>query len=258
MKGLNTNKKKLCLWVLLALVIILLPIAVNGLMIIPCCWSTNEPNEWIGFWGAYLGAIGSFVMALIAYLTMQKNDEQLEYIKKQNRPYVYASIRRITHQKSVPQNNAPQQLYVAHTYYLSLANHGNTLARDITINIRNINPKLNGGQLNSVVSEINRAKLFIPPRSERNFVLHVESYPPGLEKAQIREKKEFFDDFEKSSFDIKVTYSWDFGMDKSEDLLSVKDATTDATTIVQMLDYIDNSIKKLSENIIAIREGAKE
>ena len=64
-----------------------------------CHWASCEANDWLGFWGSYLGAIGSFVMALIAFFALRKNNEQLEYIKKQNRPYLYASIRKVLHKK---------------------------------------------------------------------------------------------------------------------------------------------------------------
>ena len=60
--------------------IILSPIFVNWLMTIHCNLAISSPDIWIGFWGAYLGAVGTFTMAAIAYW-------QLQILNEQNRPY---------------------------------------------------------------------------------------------------------------------------------------------------------------------------
>ena len=252
MKEWIQKHQNMCLGLLVAFIIVFSPIFVNMLMNVTCSWVSNKPNDWLGFWGAYLGAIGSFVMALIAYFALRKNNEQLEYIKKQNRPYLFASIRKVLQQKESlnTDNQTPKEVYVTYTYYLSIVNHGNAIALDVKPNIQNsIADAFNDRRLSSVISDINKTKFTIPPKMEKNFVLMVYSSNPDFTSEQLKEQKIFFDAFERSNFDIKIKYLWEFGKDQYEDLFYVKDTTTDATTIVQMLDYIDNHIMKLNEII---------
>lgn len=245
------------LGLLVAFIIVASPIFVNLLMNITCSWASCKPNDWLGFWGSYLGAIGSFIMAIIAYCALRKNNEQLEYIKKQDRPYLHASIRKVIQQKETSyfDDNNPKRLYVTQTYYLSVRNYGNTIVREVNIDIQNSNSDIcKDRRLSPVITEINKAKKIIPPKEELNFVIAVYSNNPNLTRDQLKEQKLFFDVFEESQFDIKIKYFWGFGKDQYQDSLYVKNATTDATTIVQMLDYIDNSIGKLNETISAINK----
>ena len=232
------------------------PIIVNIIMSMSCEWAVKESNDWIGFWGAYLGAIGSFVMALIAYRTMLKNDEQLEYIKKQNRPYLYASIKKVVQQKetSMLNDNNSKRLFVTHTFYLSVQNFGNAIAQKVKIDIENNSSDLSkDGQLGLVMSRIKEGSYCIPPKMEKSFILFDYSNNPGFTQDQLKEQNHLYDAFEESIFNIKINYGWDYCMDKYENSLPVKEATTDATSIVQMLDYIDNSIIKLGESIKDIK-----
>ena len=250
----------MCMGLLVAFIIVFSPIFVNLLMNVTCSWASNDPNDWLGFWGAYLGAIGSFIMAFIAYFTLRKNYEQLEYIKKQNRPYILASIRKVLQQKESlnTDNQTLKGVYVTYTYYLSIVNHGNAIALDVKPNIQNsIADAFNDRRLSSVISDINKTKFTIPPKMEKNFVLVVYSSNPDFTSEQLKEQNLFLDAFEKSIFDIKINYLWEFGKDQYEDILYVKDTITDATTIVQMLDYIDNHIMKLNE-IIGTYKKVKE
>lgn len=240
------KNKNFCLGILTFIIIVLSPVFVNELMNMSCSRDVNKSNDWIGFWGAYLGAVGSFIMTLIAYFTLRKNNEQLEFIKKQNRPYIYASIRKFIQQKEDIQAADTNKVYVAHTYYLTVINIGNTIAKEVKIDIQNNNPILSEDRrLKSKMSEINKTTIFVPPNEEKNFTLATRTYSSDLVREQIEEQKKFFDEFEKSSFDVKICYCWDFDKDKYENSFCIEDVTTDATTIVQMLDCIDNSIKKL-------------
>lgn len=260
MKKWIKKHQNMCMGLLVAFIIVFSPIFVNLLMNVTCSWASNDPNDWLGFWGAYLGAIGSFIMAFIAYFTLRKNYEQLEYIKKQNRPYILASIRKVLQQKESlnTDNQTLKGVYVTYTYYLSIVNHGNAIALDVKPNIQNsIADAFNDRRLSSVISDINKTKFTIPPKMEKNFVLVVYSSNPDFTSEQLKEQNLFLDAFEKSIFDIKINYLWEFGKDQYEDILYVKDTITDATTIVQMLDYIDNHIMKLNE-IIGTYKKVKE
>ena len=72
--------KNIWKWIVFGLTICLLPVFVNWVMTIPCNWTIEGPQAWIGFWGAYLGAIASLGMAYIAY-------RQMRIITSQNRPF---------------------------------------------------------------------------------------------------------------------------------------------------------------------------
>ena len=209
-----------CLWFLVVFIIVASPIFVNVLMKTTCHWASCEANDWLGFWGSYLGAIGSFVMALIAFFALRKNNEQLEYIKK-----------------------------------LSIVNHGNAIAKDVNFDINCSNPDLlKESGMGAIISGIKKSRIVIPPKMEKIYVLMVYSNDPDFTHEQQKDQNLFFDSFVESNFDVTIAYSWDFGKDQYKDTLYVKDTTTDATTIVQMLDYIDNSIAKLNETIRAINE----
>ena len=247
-----------CLGLLVAFIIVASPIFVNLLMNMTCSWASCKPNDWLGFWGSYLGAIGSFIMAIIAYYALLKNNEQLEYIKKQDRPYLHASIRKVIQQKetSYIDDKNPKRLYLTQTYYLSVRNYGNTIVREVNIDIQNCNSDIcKDKRLSHVISEINNTHKIIPPKEELNFVIAVYSNNPYLTREQFNEQKLFFDVFEEPKFDIKIRYFWEFGKDEYEDSLYVKNTTTDATTIVQMLDYIDSSILKLNETVGMTRKN---
>lgn len=255
MKKWIKNHQNLCSGLLVVFIIVFSPIFVNLLMNMTCSWASTNPNNWLGFWGAYLGAIGSFIMALIAYYALRKNNEQLEYIKKQNRPYLFASMRKVLQQKESQDADEAslKRTYVTHTYYLSIVNHGNAIARDVKFDIQYSNSDLlNDKSFSSAISEINKARIVIPSKVEKIYPLVVYSNNPCFTSEQQKEQIKLFDSFTESYLDITISYSWDFGKDQYKDSLYVRDTTTDATTIVQMLDYIDNSIVKLSDTLSSV------
>jgi hypothetical protein len=257
MKEWIKKHQNMCLGLLVAFIIVFSPIFVNLLMNVTCSWASNEPNDWLGFWGSYFGAIGSFVMALIAYYALRKSNEQLEYIKKQNRPYLFASIRKALHQKETQIGDCPslKRTFFTHTYYLSVVNHGNVIANDVKFDINCSNSDmLKESGMGAIISEINNTRIVIPPKIEKNYVLMVYSNNPNFTREQKKDQNQLFDSFVESNFGVSITYSWDFGKDQYKDTLYVKNTMTDATTLVQMLDYIDNSIEKLNATIIAIGE----
>lgn len=82
-------------WILLVLVI--LPALLNLCYFIPALNEIlEEPKKWTAFWGTYLSAIASFVMALITWKTLGQNSEQLNEIRRQwneqNKPKVFCSL----------------------------------------------------------------------------------------------------------------------------------------------------------------------
>ncbi len=246
------NNKSWWLWLILLVVIIMLPIIVNGMMHLSCGWTTGETGDWISFWGAYLGAIGSFAMALIAYKTLQKNDEQLKYIKEQNRPYLSASIRKYIQQKETGNNLS--NLYRSHTYYLSIANHGNQIARNVHVELLLNDSYIANENIISRLEEINKAHFDLLANAERNFVIAEFRFPLDDDKKQIRERMDSYESFEKICLSITIKYESDKQGYCHEDSLFVRDTIVDSTTVVQMLDYIDNSLKRINENVGKLKQ----
>lgn len=70
-------------WILIIIIIVtflvLLPVFINWCYTIPS-WDEifEKPQEWTEFWGTYLGAIASFVMVFITWLTLRQMKKQWE------------------------------------------------------------------------------------------------------------------------------------------------------------------------------------
>lgn len=240
MKRWIVKNKYLCLGLLFVIIVIILPVIVNGMMKITCDWTTKEPNIWIGFWGAYLGAIGSFLMALIAYITLCKNNEQLKYIKEQNRPYLYASLRVIL-------NNDFRN------YYLLVENQGMGLAKGIHLIVLCKKAEIANNQiLFDHLTHINKSVFSLASKASKYFLLY--SLPCGdrLKELDAEQQKKVYDlnkNFEDASFLVKINHSWDYGKYEYEDILHMNESILEQTRIVQMLDSIDESIKQLSSTV---------
>ena len=231
----------------MAIAVIVLPIMINGIMHLSCSWAVGGTGDWISFWGAYLGAIGSFVMALIAYRTLKKNDEQLDYIKELNRPCLFASIRKYIQKKEASYNLC--NLYMSHTYYLSITNHGNQIARNVHVDLSLNNPCNASENIISRLKEINKAHFDLLPNAERNFVIAEFCFPPEDDKRLSRERMDSYESFEKVCLSIIINYDGDKLGYSHKHSLFVRDSIVDSTTIVQMLDNINNSLKRLNESV---------
>lgn len=75
------NKKVL---ILLCVILIVLPIALNFIIQLPALFPiVGEPVNWLMFWATYLGAAASFVMIIYTGFTLKQNKEQLDELKRQ-------------------------------------------------------------------------------------------------------------------------------------------------------------------------------
>lgn len=87
-------KQKKHLWVLvIAIAFLALPIILNFVLLIPSPipqqWLIGEPDYWLTYWPTYVGAIGTLLMAIMTYKTLQQNSIIL---KKQETPKVSCSL----------------------------------------------------------------------------------------------------------------------------------------------------------------------
>ena len=76
MKG---KSKSVCLWIILGLLFlfIVVPVGLNYVLRIqvptPVVGGEDSEKVWLAFWGAYLAAIGSIIMAIVSYLNNRNN-----------------------------------------------------------------------------------------------------------------------------------------------------------------------------------------
>ena len=72
----------------IALIIMGAPIVLNYLVFTPSCeQSTGDLKDWISFWGSYLSAIISSMIAF-AILVIQRKDNQIENRKNRNNNHI--------------------------------------------------------------------------------------------------------------------------------------------------------------------------
>ena len=231
------KNKYLYLCLLFVIVVIISPVIVNWMIKISCDWTAKEPNSWIGFWGAYLGAVGSFLMALIAYITLSKNNEQLKYIKEQSRPYLFVSLRVILN------NNT-------RNYYLLVENLGVGLAQDIHLHVSCKNAEIASSQIIlNHINGINNSIFSLPSKASKYFLLYSTTCGNKFKELDAEQQKkdyDFYKNLEDASFLVKINHSWDYSEYKHEETLYMNESILEKTKIVQMLNNINNSINQLS------------
>ena len=137
----NFNKQNLFIIISSILIlVIIIPIGLNFLLHFSVSFEViGEEENWLEFWGNYLGALASFVMAAIAFFTLQQNssqlssvikqnkliEDQLNILKRQQRPFVYPQI-------FISNNYAEGSQYC-----IQISNYGNEIATGIKIEIKN-------------------------------------------------------------------------------------------------------------------------
>lgn len=214
-------------WIILGLTICLLPVFVNWVMTIPCNWTINGPQEWIGFWGAYLGAIASFAMAYIAW-------EQMQILNEQNRPYLYPTI------EIVPYRNDGSNHF---DYCLHIANHGSRIAADVHIEIDGDVLNKIGNNYYKNLSNIRNNTYDIPERDD--IVLKI---CPKFSVDTVNDKDyiSWLEEFKQSSVKIKITYNSSYTIEKTISLCNTLYAKTSS---LQMLYYLKQSIDELNKTL---------
>lgn len=215
--------------------IILSPIFVNGLMTINCNLATSSPDIWIGFWGAYLGAVGTFTMAAIAY-------RQLQILNEQNRPYLFPSIEIFAYRE----NNMN-----SFDYCLRIANHGSRIASNIHIEIECLVFEEMGEKYNQELKEISHRLYSIPEKED--IILRI---CPELSKNSANDKdyNKWLEKFKKSDVLVKLTYNDNY---YHEELIPINDVMYARTNQIQMLYYLKNSVDELNETLKANNNSPK-
>lgn len=232
-------------WIIL-LIVAIFPFALNSIIaqqIWPYWNVAGDANAWIGFWGAYAGAIGTVFMAIIAVKALEVNAEQLEIIKQQNRPYLFCSV-------SIFHHYDPDLECNKETYILRIENHGIQIAKQVKVKIGFSDVGLLADPLfKKNVKAIEAASFSLPAKGEKNFILYnaIPNSPQGESNEEKREDWEYqwkYIEQLKNSV-MSVTLSCE-GYGDEHETIAMNSVGYLPTTTVQILDRINRSIKQLS------------
>ena len=239
-------------WLIL-LSVAIFPFVLNSIIVqqIWPYWNVaGDANSWIGFWGAYAGAIGTIVMAIIAVEALKVNAEQLEIIKKQNRPYLFCSV-------SILHQYYPDLKCNKETYILRVENHGIQIAKQVKVKIGISDVSLLSDPLfKNCVEAIEAASFSLPTKGEKNFILYnaIPNPPQGESQKEKREDWErqwkLIEQLKKCIVDVSLSCE---GYEDEHETIIMNSVGYLSTTTVQILEAINHSIKELSSHI----EGTK-
>lgn len=234
-------------WYVITIIIILFPFSMGYIVALPK-WSYwhfgGDANTWITFWGAYAGAIASFLMACITYKTLQSNDKQLQIIEEQNSPHLYPYVEIVNQGESTKKGTEWVKKYYDR-YYLFIHNYGNRIATNVSIDIFP-DSILEDTYIKQNIENIRKTRFALLPGETKSFYLYYCITP---ENHNNREKsEEFIRKLEESQMTLRICCD---NQEPSGEkfVINLKDAPFRLTSVVQALDYMNQSIKTLGEKI---------
>jgi len=239
-KGFITYK-----WLLIGIVAFPFFLSIVVTLVWPFWTVAGDANSWIGFWGAYAGAIGTVFMAVIALDALKNNEEQLEILKQQNRPYLSSSFSILHEWDHESQCNKEK-------YILCVKNHGSQIAKHVKIKIGISNLLLlNEPIFKRNIDAIENSCFSLPAKGEKNFIICRALPKAPLEKTgeelkKFHEQWNQIDKIKESVFTI--TLKCDYYEDETESI-ALNNVGYMPTTTVQMLDHINHNLKKLLERL---------
>ena len=214
-------------WVLFAFMVVVFPIFVNWIMTVSCSWAIGNVNTWIGFWGAYIGGIASFGMALIAY-------KQMRVISEQNRPFLYPTIDIFSY-RDFGENHFD--------YCLHIVNHGSRIASNVHVEIDGEILDRIDKKYSDNLSIIRNREYVIPEKDD--VVLKI---CPELSRETFNDKdySSWLNEFKQSSVKVRLSYNNEYTIEKT---ISLSNTLYAKTSSLQMLFYMKQSIDNLNETL---------
>lgn len=237
-------------WLLISIVVFPFFLGIVVTLVWPFWAVAGDANSWIGFWGAYAGAIGTVIMAVIALDALKNNKEQLEILKQQNRPYLISSIS-IFHEWDYDTQCNKE------TYILCVENHGSQIAKHVKIKIRISDLSLlSEPMFKKNIEAIENSCFSLPAKGEKTFIICRALPILPLEKTEDKLKK-FYEQW--SQIDkikesvLTITLKCDDYEDETESI-ALNSVGYMPTTTVQMLDHINHNLKELMNHVNNIKD----
>lgn len=218
----------LCKFVILLLAV---PILLNFVLMIPSPlskWIIGSPNDWLSFWGNYIGAIGTFVMAVIAFVTIKQNDQLVEQNKDQ-----LDELKRQWKEQNSPKLSCSLGIN-RNSVFLEIKNISSVSAHNVTISIETNMQNNDIYDFEEWCTRLNSMTFEIPPLGKKQITIN------GIEPSKSKEYKDI----------LKVTLSYD---DKKENFnLYLNEIVTTEweytmTNLCQSIDDIESSVRKISD-----------
>lgn len=219
--------KKRWTWIIAGVIICLSPVLVNLIMTITCKWTIEGPQVWIGFWGAYIGAIASFAMAYIAW-------KQMRIISEQNRPQLYPTIEIFSYRDAGCNH---------FDYCLHIVNHGSRMASNVHIEI---DGDVLDDKENKFLENLSIIRNHIYDIPEKNDIVLKICPEFSIDTVNDKDYTLWLDKFKQSTVKIKLTYNNEYTTEKTISLCNTLYAKTSS---LQMLYYLKKSIDELKETL---------
>lgn len=237
-------------WLLIGVVVFPFFLSIVVTPVWPFWKVAGDVNSWIGFWGAYAGAIGTIIMAVIALDALKNNVEQLEILKQQNRPYLFSSIFIMHEWNHETQCNKE-------TYILCVENHGSQIAKHVKIKIGVSDLSLlSEPMFKKNIEAIENSCFSLPAKGEKTFIICRALPILPLEKTEDKLKK-FYEQW--SQIDkikesvLTISLKCDDYEDETESI-ALNSVGYMPTTTVQMLDHINHNLKELMNHVNNIKD----
>ena len=204
----------------------------------------GDADTWLTFWGTYIGALGTVLMAVVAV-------ESLKLSKKQNRPIVYPSIEVVVQKQYDPL--AEEEVYKWFNevcYCLRVKNFGIEAATKIQINVSCSNPDLFKNEfVSGRVNWLNNLEFALGSKEEKLLYLCPAEITPDIRRGEKKENVFLFDsfieEFKKSMVSVELSYDEDESRTPKVFTFPINEALTAQTTMIQVLDSINRSLQNL-------------
>lgn len=179
--------KYIILFMVFILIIFVLPFILNSLILMPKQFEiVGNGKDWLIFWATFFSAIASSIMAIITWLTLKQNNNQLTELKRQWEEDHTANLF-ISIIKGVD------------GYYLNFENISNCVAKNITFTIsREFIDKCTIPSLKELLENNGKENFNILPKSSKRFYLstlkdndslYIFQNPGTKNKVESRDKK---------------------------------------------------------------------
>lgn len=213
------------------ILLLAIPILLNFVLMTPnplSKWIIGTPNDWLSFWGNYIGAIGTFIMAVIAFVTIKQNDKLVEQNKDQ-----LDELKRQWREQNSPKLSCSLGIH-RNSVFIEIKNSSSVSAHDVMISIDANTQNDDIYEFKEWCDRLNNMTFEIPPLGTKQITID------GIEPSKSKEYKNT----------LKVTLT--YGDKKEKFNLNLNEiATTEweytMNNLCQSIEDIESSVRKISD-----------